>query len=152
MQLMGLAVGALLLLSYTSAGKDLWAKLQVGTGAMELGRIAGMLDREAASTDLQPGVTPYPEDYTAFCQLLRENTRGEEKEPWKDHWGTALYYYSGFYKTQPGYCIGSAGPDCEWRTEDDIWISRWGDTRRTRNVGGDDEIPAPEETGPEPEE
>lgn len=141
LQLMGLAVGALLFLSYTSAGKDLFDKLQISSGAMEVGRIAGMLDREAASSDLQPGTNPYPRDYDAFCKLLQENTREDGDAAWKDRWGTAFYYYTALYNGKPGYCVASAGPDRKWRTEDDIWVSRWGDGRRTRNIGGEDEVP-----------
>lgn len=138
MQLIGIAVGAVLLLSYSQAGKEMLAKLQIGVGAMQVGQIARMLDRHAVSNLADTNVNPYPQDYPEFARMLKAETENIEK-PWKDHWGTNYYYWSYLHEGVSGYYLGSAGPDTKWRTEDDIWMHRHGDRRRTRNMGGEGE-------------
>jgi hypothetical protein len=141
LQLMAVAVIVCLVVAYSRLGKDLMKGFEGSLGTMQLNEIAARLDGFAteeseggAGQDATSGF-PYPVDHAAFARLLGQEYPNKGDRAWKDRWGTDLYYAPYEWEGAPGYYLGSAGPDREWKSKDDLWICRWGEKRWSQNMG-----------------
>lgn len=136
-----IAAGALLflVLNYWETGKKLVRGAESGFAVIELQNVTNLLDGCAAAEaeQGQMGNLCYPATYQAFQELLKKEFPSKGERAWKDRWGKDLSYHGYLYQGVAGYHVGSAGPDGQWRNDDDIWSCRWGEKRWGQNLGGD---------------
>jgi hypothetical protein len=142
LQMLAVGVICCVIVAYSRAGKDLMRGYQSSIAATQLSAVATWLDTFATDeTDDSGGQGStgflYPPDYQSFCDGLAAEYPNKGERAWKDYWGTDLQYQPGLWQGTPGYYLASAGPDKQWRTEDDLWVCRWGEKRWSQNMGWD---------------
>lgn len=84
------------------------------TSSMELPSVA-----EAVALEFTASGTLPLTDFSAFLnENMMERDAGQTRETWKDLWGTP--YRLSLGTKEQGIYIWSAGPDQEWRSDDDL--------------------------------
>jgi hypothetical protein len=77
-------------------------------------------------TDNETDADPLPSDQDEFAEFLEVSFESGVTHEGNDVWGTKLVYH---HPVRSYYAVGSAGPDKQFGTDDDIYLGRSGESR-----------------------
>ncbi|MDP6360407.1 MAG: hypothetical protein QF473_35170, partial [Planctomycetota bacterium] len=77
-------------------------------------------------TDNETDADPLPSDQDEFAEFLEVSFESGVTHEGKDVWGTKLVYH---HPVRSYYAVGTAGPDKQFGTDDDIYLGRSGESR-----------------------